>query len=168
MRGNLGLAESGTLREDDMLFPTDIAPPALGLRWGMSREQCAATLNVSSIILPQYNSSVVKLAIKETQYDVRLWFANEGLERISVDLYQSRDFWNDDYSEEEEAAAHEEAIRCFNSLAEQYSLSLGAPSSSGEVELGKTWDHREGCLQLELERYDREFPYTVRVSCMQT
>ena len=166
MRDDLG-RPIRPLREEDMLLPTDITPSALGLRWGMSREQCAEVLKAPSIMSPQYNSAVLALYIKRTQYDIRLWFANEKLERISVDLYQSRDFWDGDYSEDEEAAAQEEAMRLYKSLEEQYSQSLGDPRSSDKEEQRTIWDHREGHIQLELERYDREFPYTVRVSSMQ-
>jgi hypothetical protein len=159
-----------------MLLPTHILPDALGIDWGLPKEQCLQLLN--AIPLKQSTTcATVNLTIQESSYKLNLLFNDHnGLERIEVNLYVSRDFWDDDYTSDEMESIWTEFTDHYNYVVEHCSSVLGPPSFSGNWRMegypeGQAasnityWNHPKGRMQIELDHPDKEFPMFVRVVC---
>lgn len=156
--------------------PRAILPDALGLEWGMSKEECLAKLDVvPKKQTPDY--AIVELLIQDSSYEIDLDFDNdEKLERIEIYLYVSRDFWNADWTYEEMERIHDEFEGHYDRLVEQYSSILGPPDFSsdwgvdGYPEYQGTgnlvyWNNPAGRIQVEFDHQDKEAPVWVRLVC---
>lgn len=157
-----------------MIGPTEILPQALGLQWGMSKGDCLRILN-RPILGEVARWAVVILAAPSGSHDMALLFdEGGGLERIEVELYVSRSFWDCHYTREEEQHLRERYSDLHDAVVSQYESILGEPCFHGPHHTeghpnGQCADHLAyWCapgtrIQVELDRCDREFPFVVRV-----
>ncbi len=56
-----------------MLLATDILPEALGIEWGMSKEQCLVVLGTSPV-REAASMFDINLTLQEASYQASLWF----------------------------------------------------------------------------------------------
>src|SRR5688500_14791276 len=86
--------------------PFAMRPESIGLRWGMSRSECASALQVRPVKGREDAKGIgflsFKLPIADTQESITLLFDQAGgLWGVSTTLYMSRDFWDGNYTAEE-------------------------------------------------------------------
>lgn len=158
-----------------MLLPTYLLPDNLGLKWGISKEECLAQLG-TPLIRATSNYLVVKLCLLNEPYEIGLQFkTSQGLWRIEANLYISRDFW-ENYTNDEMDAIISEYQNYYNNLKDYCILELGPPDFSGrwgtdgypEDQTANHityWNNPQGRMQIEYEHPDKEYPIIVRVAC---
>jgi len=156
-----------------MVLLSYLLPSRFGLHWGLTQAECVSLLGVA----PKHQAeayAIFDLLLHGEPREIALRFDETGsLCRIKLDLYTSRDFW-DEYLPEEMEAVEQEYHQRYLALVEEHIALLGAPTFSGswgeeaypdDETAGKItlWDHPEARLQLEFEQPDKEFPFVVRL-----
>ena len=157
-----------------MLLPTDLLPASVGLQWGMRKSDCLTLLRVTpSRQHPLW--ALVPVRIRDEHHELELHFGDrDRLERMRVNLYTSRSFWDDDppWETGEVEMLWKNADALYRRLTEEATAVLGPPVFSGswedpdypegEVSGDLTyWNHPGDRLQLLLEQPDRELPIVV-------
>ena len=118
---------------------------------------------------------MVKWRLDESLRELVLIFdKNEGLKRVEMEVYASRAFWSD-YTTEDVEKAHAEQVKEFAALVDHNTTILGSPNYAGawgtpgypeDQTAGFIvyWDRTGNRMQLERDRPDKEFPFTVRAA----
>jgi hypothetical protein len=166
-----------------MLLPTSITPSALGLHWGMSREQCLEVLDTT----PQWEGEdtatcvlVVSHLVDVQNYQFRLFYKRievpteasmlTALIRIDVALLSSHLFWNDEILDG--GNLNDVLDRVWQEFSERYayvvtewSKILGEPESRDGF--WAEWRNDQGHLEIWLDQEDKELPIEIRASYAQ-
>jgi hypothetical protein len=140
----------------------------------MGQGDCVAALQTTPSA-HQARWALVPVLIHNEQYELELHFGDDDrLERMRVDLYQSRSFWDDDppWDTSDVVALYEQAKTIYHSLIDHARTLLGPPTFSGtweepdypegEVSANLTyWTHHGDRLQVIQDHPDKEFPIVV-------
>lgn len=160
------------------MLPTHLLPSALGLEWGLTKEECLARLGAVPLKESQAYA-IIEREIEGRSRQIVLLLSDRGtLERIKVDLHVSRSFWDKDeyYTTEDVERIDREYYGYYTQLVACCAAVLDPPAFSGsyddpgypesETVASLTyWDHPEGRLQVEYDQPDTEFPFFVSVTC---
>jgi len=157
-----------------MFVPTNLLPSALGLTWGMPKEECLHLLR-GDVSKDQESYTLMLLAFDGERVEVELRYDNrQELTRINAYLMISEEFW---HSGEDEVKIVEEVFEqhYHEAVAECVSF-IGPPTFSGtqgeslypESEIAwmiAYWNIDGDRLQIELDHPDKEVPVYVALSC---
>jgi len=141
----------------------------------MLKNKCLEQLD-APLLKNSPNYVIVRLSIQDEFYDVGLQFNASGdLARIEINLFVSRDFWEEYTSDEMDAVIYQYKNN-YNQLKEYCISELGLPDFSGSWEMDgypenqtadhiTFWDNTQGRIQIEFEHPDKEYPIFVRIAC---
>ncbi len=158
-----------------MMLPHEMLPSALGLAWGMSKEERLSSLQATPVKQsPAF--ATVAFELHGCVHELRLRYDEAGrLNRLEVDLYVSRSFW-EGYTPEEVERAGQQGMEFYRRLVTLWTRWLGAPALCGAgraegypcgqkaLHLSR-WSNPQGYMQVEFDHPEKDFPFFVRVAC---
>jgi hypothetical protein len=157
-----------------MLLATSILPKALGIEWGMSREQCLSLMSQTQKGQLKCEGGFVVL-VRNGEPIIELSFDAQGkLEATNSVLRQSR-HWFVDYDPDEVESIWEEYMDYYNHVVQCHSEVLGPPGFSGNDTIGgfprhmdasiaAYWDHPEGRILIGIDHREQRMPIVTRVA----
>ncbi len=157
-------------------LPNPYFPNSLDLELGMARIQCLQKIEFTEIDR-ETNSFVrgkIKFQVHEQPLILTLFFENQSLERIHIDLKISEGFW-EDTNYERANYVEAEFLQLFKDLKRHYTKVLGQPNYSGhqyEPDFPESenawrlsyWRLGSVLFQVELDHSDKELPFFLGIS----